>query len=254
MDRNYVMQQLANWYASQGLTPTGPGTGPTDINYYADKVLETGGWTNQTAQGGNNIGYWTNRIAGDASGAGGGGGTADASGGDPTADLANTPGFQFRLDQGLQGLQRSAAARGTLLTGGTLKGLTRYAQDYASNEYQNRVNQLTGLAQLGSSAASGQANLGSGYASLAGNLLGGQATNAANLITGGGSAAANLMTGIGNSQSAGTVSGANALSQGLTGTTNLAQQYYLLSLLGNKSPTTPTSGLGVGTTYPTGSY
>jgi hypothetical protein len=50
------------------------------------------------------------------------------------------PGFQFRLKQGQEALERSAAARGNLLTGGTAKDLTNYAQDYASNEYNNVYN------------------------------------------------------------------------------------------------------------------
>src|SRR5262249_15311890 len=56
----------------------------------------------------------------------------------------NDPGFQFRLKQGQQALERSAAARGSLLTGGTMKDLTNYAQDYASNEYNNVYNRAMG--------------------------------------------------------------------------------------------------------------
>lgn len=56
----------------------------------------------------------------------------------PTAeDATNSPGFQFRLGEGLKALERSAAAKGTLLTGGTLKGEQRYAQNTASNEYKD---------------------------------------------------------------------------------------------------------------------
>jgi hypothetical protein len=49
----------------------------------------------------------------------------------------NDPGFQARLKMGSQALERSAAARGGVLSGGTAKALTNYAQDYASNEYSN---------------------------------------------------------------------------------------------------------------------
>ncbi len=45
------------------------------------------------------------------------------------------PGFQFRLKQGQLALERSAAAKGTLLTGGTLKGLMDYSQELAGEEY-----------------------------------------------------------------------------------------------------------------------
>jgi hypothetical protein len=52
----------------------------------------------------------------------------------------NDPGYQFRLQQGQQALQNSAAARGGLLTGGTAKALSDYNQNSASNEYGNVYN------------------------------------------------------------------------------------------------------------------
>jgi hypothetical protein len=52
----------------------------------------------------------------------------------------NDPGYQARLALGTDALQRSAAARGGVLTGGTAKALDTYAQDYASNEYGNVYN------------------------------------------------------------------------------------------------------------------
>jgi len=51
------------------------------------------------------------------------------------ADLQNEPGYQARMQMGQQALERSAAAQGSLLSGGTQKSLNRYAQDYASGEY-----------------------------------------------------------------------------------------------------------------------
>jgi hypothetical protein len=54
----------------------------------------------------------------------------------PTMEEAlDSPGFKFRLGEGLKALERSAASRGTLLTGGTLKGLQNYGQESASQEY-----------------------------------------------------------------------------------------------------------------------
>lgn len=52
----------------------------------------------------------------------------------------NDPGYQFRLQQGQQALQNSAAARGGLLSGGTAKALTDYNQNAASGEYGNVYN------------------------------------------------------------------------------------------------------------------
>jgi hypothetical protein len=72
----------------------------------------------------------------------------------------NDPGYQARLALGQQGLERSAAARGTLLTGGTLKDLNQYAQDYASNEFQNVYNRdlQTYQTQYGQAAQDYNAN------------------------------------------------------------------------------------------------
>jgi hypothetical protein len=50
---------------------------------------------------------------------------------DPS-QIANDPAYQFQLGEGMNAIQRSAAARGTLLTGGTLKGLERFGQGLAS--------------------------------------------------------------------------------------------------------------------------
>lgn len=57
---------------------------------------------------------------------------------EPTAESAlSDPGYQFRLQQGTDALQHSAAAGGVLRTGGTLKGLIDYSQNAASQEYAN---------------------------------------------------------------------------------------------------------------------
>ena len=56
----------------------------------------------------------------------------------PTAEqLTADPGYQFRLRQGQEALERSGAARGVTNTGGTLKDILDYGQNAASQEYQN---------------------------------------------------------------------------------------------------------------------
>ena len=47
------------------------------------------------------------------------------------------PSYQFRKQQGMDGLQSSAAASGSLLSGAALKSLNRYNSDLASQEYGN---------------------------------------------------------------------------------------------------------------------
>jgi hypothetical protein len=52
----------------------------------------------------------------------------------------NDPGYQARLNLGMDAMDRSAAARGSVLTGGTAQAENQAAQDYASNEYGNVYN------------------------------------------------------------------------------------------------------------------
>ena len=53
------------------------------------------------------------------------------------AQAEQTPGYQFTLGQGLDAINRNAAANGTLMTGNTGKALTDYATGLASTTYQN---------------------------------------------------------------------------------------------------------------------
>jgi hypothetical protein len=57
------------------------------------------------------------------------------------AELQASPGYQARLDAQDRAINTSAAAKGSVLSGGTQKVLARYGQDYASNEYNNLVGQ-----------------------------------------------------------------------------------------------------------------
>lgn len=56
------------------------------------------------------------------------------------AEAENDPSYQFALSEGRQGVERSAGAKGTLLTTGTLKDLDRYSQDAASAQYDKVYN------------------------------------------------------------------------------------------------------------------
>lgn len=84
---------------------------------------------------------------------------------------SSDPSYQWRMEQGQKALERSAAARGNLMSGGHLKSLANYSQGLASTEYQNEYNRQMQLANLGAKTASQQA----GYSS----NLGGQASQAA---------------------------------------------------------------------------
>ena len=110
------------------------------------------------------------------------------------ADYQADPGYAFRLGEGQKALERSAAARGGLISGGALKAATRYGQDMGSQEYQNafnryqtnRSNQLQPLGNLmasGQSAASNQGTAAGNYGANAGQayMAAGQANAAGQL-------------------------------------------------------------------------
>ena len=86
-------------------------------------------------------------------------------------DIYSDPSYQFRLQQGQDAIQSSAAAKGGLLTGATLKALQNYGQESASQEYSNaynrfnadqtnRYNRLSNLVGIGQNAAAQVGNAG----------------------------------------------------------------------------------------------
>jgi hypothetical protein len=94
---------------------------------------------------------------------------------DRGAELAKTPGYQFRLDQGLKALQRTAAAGS--VTGNTYRDLVKYGQEYGSAEYDKYYNRLASMAGLGQTAVGQVGKLGAqsatqqgGYAQRAGDI------------------------------------------------------------------------------------
>jgi hypothetical protein len=101
------------------------------------------------------------------------------------ADYQADPGYAFRLGEGMKQLGRTAAGRGGLISGQTMKGLQDYAQNAASQEYSNafnryqtnRSNQLQPLGNLqnvGVSAANQQSSTLGNYGSNVSNLMGQQ--------------------------------------------------------------------------------
>lgn len=63
-----------------------------------------------------------------------------------------SPGYQFRMDEGLKALDRSGAARGLRRSGPQMKAAQRYGQDVASGEFNTYANRLASLAGLGQTA------------------------------------------------------------------------------------------------------
>jgi hypothetical protein len=121
------------------------------------------------------------------------------------ADFVEDPGYQFRMAEGQKALERSAAARGSLQGGATMKALARYGQDFASNEYQNvynrfnadrdrRFGRLSSIAGFGANAMGQLVNAGGSY----------------------GNAVSQNQIGMGNAFAAGGMAKANATQQGIS--------------------------------------
>jgi hypothetical protein len=69
--------------------------------------------------------------------------------------VTTTPGYQFNLSQGLQGLQAQQAAQGRLVSGGALLQGQQYGQQLASQTYQQQLQNLASLSGATQSPATG---------------------------------------------------------------------------------------------------
>lgn len=74
-----------------------------------------------------------------------------------------SPGYRFRLQEGMDQLNSGYAGAGVLQSGAALRGAQEYGQNYASNEYNNYLSALDNQQRLGLSAATGQSALGQSY-------------------------------------------------------------------------------------------
>ena len=93
------------------------------------------------------------------------------------------PGYAFRLSEGQKALDRQAAARGGLISGGALKAAQRYGQEMGSQEYSNafnryqternaRLNPLQSLAGMSQTSTNQLGAAGQNYANAAGQAIG----------------------------------------------------------------------------------
>lgn len=85
------------------------------------------------------------------------------------------PGYQFRLNEGNKAIENQARAAGNYYSPSTVMALTKYGQDFASNEFNNVFNRLSGVAGTGQTATNTSAQLGQSYAGNVGNLMTGAA-------------------------------------------------------------------------------
>jgi len=154
-------------------------------------------------------------------------------------DFQQDPGYAFRLKEGMNAMNATAAARGGLISGNALRAGQQYGQEMGSQEYQNAFNryQANRAFQAGeygnafnrfqternNTLSPLQTMTGQGQAAAAG-----QAANIGNF----GSAQAANITGGANALAAGQIGSANAYSAGLTGVGNAAQTAAMMSLYG----------------------
>lgn len=127
-----------------------------------------------------------------------------------------TPSYAFRLDQGQDAVNALAGARGGLFSGRTLQDLTEFNQGLASQEYDNYLTRLGGLAGQGMSAATAQ---------------GTAATNAAAGVS-------NALSNIGDARAAGASAGASAWNTGINNALGIWQYQQGLAQPQTLAPTT----------------
>jgi len=91
--------------------------------------------------------------------------------------LRSTPGYQFQMDEGVNALNRSAAAKGMLYSGAQQKALTTYGQGLADQTYNALLDRIANLSTGGQNAAVQLGGIGANAASTVANtqLASGQA-------------------------------------------------------------------------------
>lgn len=86
------------------------------------------------------------------------------------AQLENSPGYQFELQQGLEATQNGFAAQGLGVSGAAMKGAASYAQGLASTDYTNLANVYNTNRTTTANILTGGANLGENAAGTLGSL------------------------------------------------------------------------------------
>lgn len=134
-----------------------------------------------------------------------------------TADNFNQfkdPSYDFRMQEGINALDRSAAARGRILSGAQDRAVTRYGSNLASQEYGNAFNRALAtyqqnlgtqqsLAGIGQSATNVVSQAGQQMASNVGNITMQSAQQQGNALIAGGAAKAQGYANIGQSVNTG---------------------------------------------------
>ena len=156
------------------------------------------------------------------------------------------PGYAFRLKEGQKRLERSAAARGGLISGAALKAATEYGQEMGSQEYTNAFNRYQAERQARLNPLQSLAGMSQTTANTIGTAGQNMATNVGEAYAGGA-----------NARASGYIGGANALSSGLNQYMNYSQGNNMVNALrgggGGGGGYTPTSDYSTGANYGFGS-
>jgi len=147
--------------------------------------------------------------------------------------LQMDPGYQFRFDQGMRGVNASAAARAGLQSGAALKAATGFGQGMATQEYQNAYNRFMANRAQAAEAMSGLAGRGAGVAQGLGNQAVSTGANVANTMLGAGQALGQGLENAGQARASGYMGGATALGQALQAP---AQNYLAYSMMDRFAP------------------
>jgi hypothetical protein len=80
------------------------------------------------------------------------------------SDFFTSPGYEFRRDEGIKAVERSAASRGLLRSGAAVKSVERFAEGNAGQEYGSWWDRLAGIAGVGQAGVAGTAAAGANSA------------------------------------------------------------------------------------------
>lgn len=117
---------------------------------------------------------------------------------DAFANYRNSTGYDFRVNEGQDAINTGYAAGGKLRSGAALKSLENYRQGVASSEFNNYLNSLFNVSNLGLSAAGAQAGVSTNYANTVGANNNAAASAAGNAALLRGQANAGLYSTVGN--------------------------------------------------------
>lgn len=137
------------------------------------------------------------------------------------ADFQASPSYDWRLSQGVNALDRSAASRGMLLSGAQGKAVTDYGQNQASQEWGNYINQLMNISGQGAGVTNATNNADTSAINVGNHLATTGALQAANDTQSGANAFANgLMSGLNN---LGSIAGYTGFGKNMFGSPKPAQ-------------------------------